>query len=269
MSTQLTQRWRENRASYRPAGEPIHTRSYEVAAIIGDAEAKAFVKQHHYSRSYPAARFRFGLYRAGALVGVAVFSHPVNDKTLTNIFPFSARDSVELGRFVLLDDVPSNGETWFLARCFDLLRRETIAGVVSFSDDQPRRTISGRVVFAGHIGTIYQAHNAVYLGRGVARPVRLLPDGRILSARAIQKIRAGEVGWRYSAQLLEDFGAAPMSQPDNSLYRQAWLEYYLPRLTRSIRHLGNHKYAWTLQRRARRVLLSSLSYPKRASEVQQ
>ena len=40
--------------------------------------------------------------------------------------------TVELGRFVLLDSVAGNGETWFLARSFEILRKHAIVGVVSF-----------------------------------------------------------------------------------------------------------------------------------------
>ncbi len=78
MITSVVQRWRERRDSYRPAGEPINTRCYEVAPIVTDREAKGFVLGHHYSGSYPAARYRFGLYRGAELVGVAVFSVPAN-----------------------------------------------------------------------------------------------------------------------------------------------------------------------------------------------
>lgn len=42
--------------------------------------------------------------------------------------------------------------------------------------------VVGALVFGGHIGTISQAHNAVYLGRGTARTHRLLPDGTVLAA---------------------------------------------------------------------------------------
>lgn len=130
MSSPVVQRWREHRDSYRPAGELIRTAAYDVAPL-DELAAKAFVVGHHYSRSYPAARFRFGLYRAGELAGVAVFSHPSNDKVLTGVFPGTrAIESVELGRFVLLDDVPGNGETWFLGQCFAALRREGLCGVV-------------------------------------------------------------------------------------------------------------------------------------------
>jgi hypothetical protein len=251
------QRWRMHRDSYRPAGETIETSRYEVAAIADDTTPKAFVLQHHYSGCYPSARFRFGLYRGGALVGVAVFSTPCNDKALTNVFPAPAIASVELGRFVLLDDVPGNGETWFLARAFELLRLEGLVGVLSFSDPSPRVNAEGATVFAGHVGTIYQAHNAVYLGRSTARTLRILPDGAVLSARAIQKIRARERGWEYAAGVLERHGAAT---PGEDL--GGWLKTWLPRLTRPQRHQGNHRYAWALDRRLRRHLAAAAAYPK-------
>ena len=73
-----------------------------------------------------------------------------------------------------------------LGRRNGLARARGIAGVVSFSDPLARRTAAGDVVFGGHVGTIYQAHNAAYLGRGTARTLRLLPDGAVLSARALQ-----------------------------------------------------------------------------------
>jgi hypothetical protein len=251
------QRWRDRRDSYRPAGEVIATQDYAVASLPSDAVAKAFVRQHHYSGTYPAARTRVGLYRHEALVGVAVFSVPCNAKALTLVFPGDPRDSVELGRFVLLDDVPANGETWFLARCFELLRRDGYRGVVSFSDPTPRTDRAGRVVFPGHLGTIYQAHNAQYLGRGTARTLRLLPDGSVMSARSIQKIRSGERGWRYSAALLSGAGAGAPPTGD----RGAWLCASLARVTRRLAHPGNHRYAWPL-RRGVQLGMTPGRYPK-------
>lgn len=254
MKTGRAQRWRAGRDVYRPARETIRTGEFDVEAL-DERAARAFVVQHHYSRSYPAARFRFALHRRGELVGVAVFSHPCRDDLLA-IFPGERLLSVELGRFVLLDEVPGNGETWFLARCFELLRARGMRGILSFSDPFPRSTTSGRTIFPGHIGTIYQAHNARYLGRGSSRTLRLLPDGRVFSARAISKIRAGERGWRYAAGQLEAAGAEPLTGDATS-----WLARWLPQLTRTARHPGNFKYAWTLQRRDRRHLAGG-DYPK-------
>lgn len=254
----VTQRWRARRAWYRPAGETIATRAYEVAPILEDGPARAFVLAHHYAASYPAARFRFGLYRAAELVGVAVFSVPVQTRALAPIIDFAAAsEAVELGRFVLLDDVPANGETWTIARCFELLRTEGIAGVVSFSDPEPRTTADGRLVFPGHVGTIYQASNATYLGRARRDTLRLLPDGTAFHNRAAAKVRNRERGWRYASALLERHGAPPPGDDP-----RAWLDEWLPRLTRPMRHGGNHKYAWALARRDRKLLPRSLPYPK-------
>lgn len=259
----LSQRWRERRDTYRPAGETIRTAEYEVAPILDDTTAKQFVVRHHYASSFPAARFRYGLFHRDALVGVAVMSHPAANRVLTSVFPGKATDSVELGRFVLLDEVPANGETWFLGRTFELLRREGIIGVLSFSDPMPRTTLEGRTVFLGHVGVVYQAHNATYLGRGTARTIRLLPDGTVLSDRAISKIRSGECGWRYSARLLERHGAKPYAGGS----RRAWLARWMKRLTRRFRHPGNHKYAWPINRRIRRYLPPSQPYPKRQFDI--
>ena len=55
----FSQRRRERRESYRPAGEPINSRLYEVAELAGDREAKAFILAHHYSASYPSCTCPF------------------------------------------------------------------------------------------------------------------------------------------------------------------------------------------------------------------
>jgi hypothetical protein len=264
MITKLNQRWRDGRASYRPAGETIDTRAFEVAAIPDDTTAKAFVTRHHYSASFPAARFRYGLYRGDELAGVAVFSVQWKH-VLEPLFPGLHRDCVELGRFVLLDDVAANGETWFLARCFEGLRSEGLAGVVSFSDPCPRAAADGRTVFPGHVGTIYQAFNARYLGRSKAETKWLLANGTVFESRNATKIRKLEPGWRYAVAALERAGAVPfwtLLNPYSYEDRAAWVDAALCKVARKFRHTGNHRYAWGLTRRTHRHLPESQPYPK-------
>ncbi len=255
----MNQRWRDRLDSYRAPDEQINPAAFEVSTITSDSTARAFVEQHHYSASYPAAQYRFGLHHGEQLVGVAVFSVPVNDKALA-VLPGSPRESTELGRFVLLDQVPGNGETWFLARCFEQLRAEGLVGVLSFSDPTARVSADGRQVFGGHIGTIYQAHNARYFGRATARTLRLLPDGRVFSARAAQKIRKQERGWRYAVADLEAHGAEAFAGSPVE-----WLARAVAKVTRTVRHPGNHKYAWALNRRDWRKMGDGLPYPKAAA----
>jgi hypothetical protein len=254
------QRWREGRESYRPARETINRREFDVALIPpegGDTIAREFVEEHHYSGSYPAARERFGFYRFGSLVGVAVFSHPTNDRALTDTFSNIDRlAGVKLGRLVLLDEVGANGESFFVARCFELLRRDGYRGVISCSDPIPRRSRLGDVVMPGHVGTVYQALNARFVGRTTARTLRLLPDGTVLSDRTLQKIRAGERGWQAAVAQLEAFGA-----PGFDGDPREWVRRVLPTITTTVRHPGNYKYVWGLDRRV--ALPESVGpYPK-------
>ena len=246
METLLCQRWRENRASYRPAGEPLRTQDYTVRPIASDTHARNFIKDHHYSKSYPSAVKRFGLYHLGTeLVGVAVFSVPCNPKTLTNIFGGDPGESLELGRFVLLDKVEANGESWFLARCRHALKKQ-YTGLVSFSDPTPRTTSTGNTIFSGHIGNIYQASNAAYLGRSKARILRLLPDSTVLHERAQSKIRHRSKGYASVIDLLIRHGATAPRDTENL---NNWLTYWRDQITRPLKHPGNLKYAWVLQGR--------------------
>jgi hypothetical protein len=127
--TDVVQRWREHRETYRPAREVVDVLRLEVA-VLERAQARAFVEAHHYERSMPADRFRFGLFDRTELVGVAVFSQPVRDE-VTACLPGEPIERTELGRLVLLDRVAANAESFFVARCADLLRRDGLTGFVS------------------------------------------------------------------------------------------------------------------------------------------
>lgn len=294
------QRWAEGRDSYVRPDTVIRTSDYEVAPIEDDNTAKAFIQRHHYSASYPSARWRYGLYATtrdsreghscwveGDLVGVAVYSVPVRDVVLTKVFGGTADQSTELGRFVLLDGVPGNGETWFLARTHELLRRENdrLRGVVSFSDPFVRTKIDGTITCPGHVGTIYQASNGIYLGQARAEGMLLLPDGTSLPRRALSKVKAGDQGW-YSVvgRLIRFDGvtvpAAYLARPTRKDRKRpltdvelaelgVWIAGVEATLCRKVRHPGNHKYAWAFSRRVRKTLppLDPTKYPKKQPKV--
>jgi hypothetical protein len=264
------QRWRDRKTSMRPS-DPIDTSKYEVVAIAEDKPVKTFVERHHYSASYPAARARILLYRSGEIVGAAVFSHPASESVLARL-PCERMAGVELGRFVLLDDVPGNGETWFLARCFAHLRSVGIECVLSHSDPMPRRAENGNVVMPGHVGTIYQATNAVYAGRARAQVMNLLPDGTCFSERSMSKIRSAERGWERECRVLVKHGASPSlleaggKQGDPRWQaRRDWMWQALAQVCRRVDHAGNHRYLWALDKHLRRDVArmkSSNGYPK-------
>lgn len=240
-------RWNRRRHSHRPAGEPLQPQRYAVESI-GEAEAKQFVQREHYSRTYPAARFRVGLlekrpFEAARLVGVAVFSVPMTQAVITKHLDLPANRGVELGRLVLLEHVPGNGESWFLARAFKLLRASLdVDGVVSFCDPIARTDLQGREVKRSHTGVIYRAHNARYGGRTMPRSVLLMPNGLCASERSLSKIRNEEVGIQYAMQQLLGAGAPArfLGESPSAWLRRLRNEGFL----RSVRHPGNHVFTW-------------------------
>ena len=257
MHAALCQRYSYGRCRWRPAVEGFDPRAYEVAPIADDRTARAFVVEHHYSKTLPAARRRFGLYaRGGALVGVAVYSVPMHPAVLR---PWRGDDATELGRLVLRDEVPGNGESWFVRRTFDALKAEGFAGVVSYSDPVRRVAIDGRVVLPGHVGVVYQALGAIYTGRGRSQTLRLLPDGSALSGRALAKIRSGDRGWRYAVEQLVAAGAR---EPAAGEDLRGWLDAVLPEFVRPLRHDGCHRYVWGLTEGAKADAGASLPYPR-------
>jgi hypothetical protein len=265
MIVDVCQRWRDRRDSYRPAREPFNPRAHEVAPIA-DHVAEAFVLQHHYSGRPSAGKWYFGLFEPGGkLVGAVVCGDGMPGAR--RILPCGKREGTEILRLVLLQHVAANAESWLVARVFEQLRRDGIAGVVSFSDPVPRTSIDGRTIFAGHCGTVYQALSAVYTGRATPRSQRLFADGTVFSPRTMQKIRAGESGWRYGVEQLVAAGATPPVAGEDM---RAWLRRELRRVTRPLRHRGNFRYAWGLNQTTHRALgkhlqkikVPVLPYPK-------
>lgn len=263
MIVDQVQRWELGREYRRPAGEVIRTSEYEVAEIAEERVARAFVETHHYSRTCSPPAHRHGLYRRSELVGVACFGPPPSTNAHHAVWPLLAMsEAVTLGRFVLLDGVPGNGESWFLSRSFDLLRKRGVVGVESCSDPYPRRTTDGTVRHRGHVGTIYQATNGRYVGRTNPASLVLLPDGTVYNNRAQGKLVRGERGGQRAHATLVRWGADPLAPGEDA---RMWLKRWRKQICRPLRHPGNHRYLWVLEARRERELLSygpALPYPK-------
>lgn len=246
MPEQLCMRWRKRRNAWRPAGEVIDTSRYDVS-VIPEAAAKRYVVENHYSRSFPAARLSVGLFRKRpfekeALCGVAVYSVPAGKHVVRAWSGGDLGDTVELGRLVLDDEVPGNGESFFVAASNRLMRQllPGIKTVLSFSDPFPRSSVDGVIVKPGHLGVLYQALSARYSGRTKARTLVIAPDGSVVSERALSKLRADDVGAAYTYRQLVDFGAPHIESGESSAdYVRRALE---DGPFRRVRHPGNLGY---------------------------
>ena len=255
MLTPHCDRWRDGRRSYRPAGEPIDTSRYEVR-LIPEADAKRFVIRTHYSKSYPAARARGGLFRFNPfgrdeLVGVVVYSVPMQGRAIPRWTGLEPNAGVEIGRLVLLDDVPANGESWFVARANRLMldALPDVRGLLTYADPAQ-----------GHVGTIYQALNYRFVGRSSPRTHIVGVDGKVVSGRMLSKIRLDEQGATYSYDKLRALGApARRLMEEGAAYvKRALAEGPFSRR----RHPGNLAYVWAANKRDRRQLPPALPYLK-------
>lgn len=246
------QRWRNGRERWRPSGELFDPRFASVQRI-DTATAKAFIQEHHYSHSFPASRVNAGLFmkkpfQKEILAGCATFSVPMTQAVVPALLDgLHPSLGVELGRFVLLDEVEANGETWTLARAFKVLREAlpSICGVVSYCDPEPRYSKTGDLVKKGHLGTIYRAHNAIPRGRSKPRTLLLAPDGSVANERALSKLRNGESGADYVERKLRDMGAASrLGNEDGSRYVERLVD---TGFLRRQRHPGNFAFSWNLK----------------------
>lgn len=266
------QRWLHRRDRYRPAGEVIDPSKYGVELLPDDRRARSFVEANHYSGSYVAARLRAGLFCVRSpsppeLVGVAVFSVPAQRAAVAH---WAGTDAgVELGRFVLLDCVPGMGETWFLSRAFRLLQAElsTVRAVLAYSDPFPRARADGSSLTPGHVGVIYQGHNAHHAGTARGGTLWLDSDGRTVSRRALSKLRNEERGQAHVYRSLLARGAPPRepSEPPSD---------YVARVLssgcfRPVRHPGNFVYLWAVgpaRASTRAGFRPSLPYPRKPGD---
>ncbi|PZR90857.1 MAG: hypothetical protein DI537_17425 [Stutzerimonas stutzeri] len=244
-------RWNGGRALYRPAREPIDPARFSVERIH-EQKAREFVIAHHYSRSFPAAIACYGLMEQvepgrSRLSGVAVFSVSMQPKA-ADAYGASGEAFCELGRFVLLDEVAGNGETYFLARAIRQLGvdktgedgRGKYKLCLAYSDPVPRTDAKGNVTLTGHIGGIYASASAAYCGRSSSRTLWLAPDGTSLSQRALSKLRNDDTGARYAYETLIGHGAPPITPGETG--RQYVRRALSDGPFRRMHHPGNHAY---------------------------
>lgn len=242
----------------------IDPQRYAVDVVAHDT-ARAFVADHHYLNRYPAAQLAVGLFGPGrggtsSLDGIIVFGVPATGAVITRHTGYAdpARGCV-LQRLLCLPTVAANGESYFAARAFRLLRqaKPLIESVVSFSDPQ-----------VGHCGCVYAALSGAY--RGTTRPRTVLRiAGETISDRTLSKIRNLETGHAGAVDQLVRLGA---SRPRRTEHLREWLE----RCRRdgilvAARQASLFTYCFELTRDARRVgqPLPRMAYPIRSDVLRE
>lgn len=129
MSTHFDATWRRR----------VEVRSCERSDVDGCI-------RRHYLHKWPGVNVAtFGMFIDGINVGALVFSLPPRETEKR----FGGA-TWELSRLWLVDELPCNAETWFIAQCVRLVKRQRpdVQFLVSYADPS-----------AGHSGVIYRAAN--------------------------------------------------------------------------------------------------------------
>lgn len=192
---------------------------------------RPYIATFHYSRTMPdSTRFCFGLFLQSRIVGVCTFGMGCGKNQYTSVIPDIENGTyIELTRLWVEDTIGRNAESFFISRCIKMLPRE-IKLVLSFSDEKQ-----------GHVGTIYQATNFVYLGKNGGGKMLIGPDGVEKHPRllGIYRMRHPEYRGFSNRQLMDLLG----------------YEY--------VQGGAKHKYAMGRDKRTRKLLASMAQpYPK-------
>lgn len=120
--------------------------------------AAEFVAKHHYSKVMPKLnKVIFGLFQKDVLVGVITFGWGVRPRdTIRKLFPsLISKDYLEIGKLCLLDEMPKNSESRFIAAAMKFLHRirPDLKLVFTWAD-----------AIWGKPGYIYQAANFLFGG---------------------------------------------------------------------------------------------------------
>ncbi len=269
-----SQQWSHRTPSWLHTSEGgFNPDRYSVTDLDWKATSQ-FVRAHHYSGAFSSAVLRYGLIDRwrDELVGAMVLGNAMGQHVLRSPFPHLQPNSqsLELSRLVLLDEVPANAESWFVAHALTHAASKGVRGVVMYSDPNERTTPAG-LIMPGHLGIVYQALNCRYLGESKARYEDHLPDNTVLPERTASKIAGLERGCYGAVRRLvalgaDDPGDLSAMTPDE---RVEWTLQALATVKAlRKRRRGKHRYVVACGSRSQRrttynsVPQPSLPYPK-------
>lgn len=138
--------------------------------------ARRYIIKNHYSHGcHNAPSACYGLFWNGELIGALVFAVSCSENVRSSILGKGTEGAVtELHRLHILDGTPKNMESFFVARCLRALKNDMpeVKIVISFADPME-----------GHVGTIYQATNALYYGTSGSATFYIDGGGRVRHPR--------------------------------------------------------------------------------------
>ena len=136
---------------------------------VSASDVVEFTKRYHYAgeASANACSWRYGLWHGAMLYGVVSYNLPTRS-VCESVFGPEHHDKVwHMNRLVCADTAPPMSESRLIGQSLRQIHREHgVWAVVTYADTN-----------AGHIGTVYQATNALYTGLSVIKYFYVDEDG--------------------------------------------------------------------------------------------
>lgn len=164
---------------------PPHVREMSVGPVRTE-DVREFCRRYHYTGIGNNMNWRYGLWHAHVLWGVVSYNMPTAHTCATVFGPDHSAHVWHMGRLALPDLAPRNSESRLIGGSLRLIEQEhpEVWAVLTFADTG-----------IGHIGTVYQATNALYTGTAGPQVHYLDKDGARHSGVRIPAGLAAERGW--------------------------------------------------------------------------
>jgi hypothetical protein len=161
----------EERRGSNPTAALQHVTIKPVPFVV----AKRLIERNHYLHTFPGGtKLAFGVFIDNHIHGaISLGAGPANAYSL--VYRAQPDDCLVLTRLWVSDELPRNSESKIISIVIRALKQNThIKFLVSYADPSH-----------GHVGTIYQATNWLYIGLSEAMPLFDLGDGIARQSRSL------------------------------------------------------------------------------------
>ena len=126
-----------------------------IVAQVSPSDVQEFARRYHYTGMPGSACWRWGLWHGPVLHGVVAYNNG-NPRMGSAVLGEEHGQKVwHMGRLMIADKSPRNSESRLIGGSLRAIERKhpNVWAVITYADES-----------VGHIGTIYQATNALYTG---------------------------------------------------------------------------------------------------------
>lgn len=227
-------------------------------------ETVDFIAKNHYTGSVRFARLTVGLFNEDEeLCGVIMYASPAQAATIPCYLGIEQKYGVELSRLILKEGLGRNSASWFISQANKFLKLEMpfIKGIVTYADPFTLTDCIGNVTKTGHLGHVYQATNATYLGKTTPKYILVDKSGVVFNQRGLSKITCPKQGRGVERHVRKVLGIARRKE---TVDVKVWLNDSITEAIsngtlRKIKHPGLHVYGYDL---GGVTFKQSLPYPK-------